>query len=289
MTRVAVTGYASLDHVAILEGVPAPGRTTTIVERPVDGWPRLGGSPAYVAAALVSGGVSDVYPVSWVGDDAAGICYREELAKRKIPNDGVEAVAGARTAVAVMAYEPAGGCVCLYHPGLPANLSLSQAQTRLLADADWLCVTIGPPCATTAALDAIGSTARVAWVVKNDQRSLPPELAARLAGKADLICYSQAESDFVEAAVAASGRSSPGRLLIETRGRSGAVVRTGDAEQFVSAEPVIASDPTGAGDTFAGGLLAAIVNGESDIIAAVAAGHCAARALLEGRAKSGSA
>jgi len=266
--------------------VPQPGRTTTIVERPADGWPRLGGSPAYVAAALVSGGVFEAHPVSWVGDDAAGTAYREQLAKLKISGDGVEAVPGARTPVAVMAYEPSGGCVCLYHPGLPAGLSLSPAQRRLVAAADWLCVTIGPPGATAAALDATAPAAGVAWVVKHDPRSLPPELAARLAGRADLICCSQAERSFVEAAIATSNSSAAGRLLIETRGRSGALVRAGEAERFVAAEPITAADPTGAGDTFAGGVLAAIVNGEADIIAAVESGHRAARALLEGRANS---
>jgi ribokinase len=286
MTRVAVTGYASLDHVAVLDGVPEPGRTTTILDRPADAWPRLGGSPAYVAAALVSGGVFDTHPVSWVGGDAAGISYREQLAERKIPNDGVEAVAGARTPAAVMAYEPSGGCICLYHPGLPADLSLSQAQRRLVAAADWLCITIGPPGATAAALDVVDPKAKVAWVVKHDPRSLPPELAARLAGSADLICYSAAERSFVEAATLKSGRSSPGQLLIETRGRSGAVVRVDGSERFITAEPVTASDPTGAGDTFAGGVLAAIVKGEPDIVAAVEAGHRAASALLKGRAKS---
>jgi ribokinase len=75
-------------------------------------------------------------------------------------------------------------------------------------------------------------------------------------------------------------------MLIETHGRSGALVKAGGVEHFVSAEPIVASDPTGAGDTFAGGVLAAIVNGEADIITAVQAGHRAARALLERRGKS---
>ena len=59
MTKIAITGYASLDHVAILNGAPEAGRTTTILRRPGDAWPRLGGSPAYVAAALVASGVPD--------------------------------------------------------------------------------------------------------------------------------------------------------------------------------------------------------------------------------------
>jgi ribokinase len=39
-------------------------------------------------------------------------------------------------------------------------------------------------------------------------------------------------------------------------------------------------DPTGAGDTFAGGVIAAIMKGETDLEAIGQAGNAAARALL---------
>ena len=55
---IVVTGYASLDYAVRLDRPPRPDPTATILSRP-DEWPRLGGSPAYVAAALVEGGVRD--------------------------------------------------------------------------------------------------------------------------------------------------------------------------------------------------------------------------------------
>jgi len=283
VTKVVITGYASLDHVVMLDGVPQPGRTTTIIERPADAWPRLGGSPSYVAAALVENGVSDAFPVSWIGDDEAGSAYRGQLAALRIPHNGVVAVAGARTPIAILAYEPLGGCVCLYHPGMPKDLTLSDSQRKLIAAADWLCVTIGPPGATEAALDALAPTASVAWVVKHDPRAMSPALAARLAAHADLICFSQAERAFVPQALAASVGPRRSQLLIETRGRSGAVLTCDGGQHFVPTTPIVAEDPTGAGDTFAGGVLAALVKGEANAIGAVEAGHCAARALLEKR------
>jgi ribokinase len=283
VTKVVITGYASLDHVAMLDGVPQPGQTTTILQRPVDAWPRLGGSPAYVAAALVDNGVVSAFPVSWVGNDEDGTAYREQLSKRRIAHLGVEAVAGALTPIAILAYEPTGGCICLYHPGMPKDLTLSVSQRKLVAEADWLCVTIGPPKATEAALDALAPTAGLAWVVKHDPRSQPPQLAARLAANANLICFSQAERGFVDEALAASGGPAQKQLLIETRGRSGALVKGGGSEHFVAAAPVATDDPTGAGDSFAGGVLAALVNDEANLIAIVEAGHRAARRLLEAR------
>jgi ribokinase len=52
MSGIGITGYASLDHVIVLDGDIRPGRTTTILSRPEKAWPRLGGGPAYVAQAV---------------------------------------------------------------------------------------------------------------------------------------------------------------------------------------------------------------------------------------------
>jgi len=281
--RIAITGYASLDHVAMLDGTPRAGRTTTILDRPNHAWPRLGGSPAYVAAALVANGVPRASPVSWIGDDEQGAAYRAQLAAHGIPDTGLEVVAGARTPVAILAYEPDGGCICLYHPGMPKGLGLSVAQMAMLAAADWACVTIGPPAATEAVLGAIAPETKLAWVVKHDPRAMSPDLAARFAARADLICHSLAEADFLAHALGAGGPLRPGQIVIETHGRSGAAFRRNGRTDFVQTEPLAVSDPTGAGDTFAGGVLAALATGETDPVAVVQAGHRAARALLETR------
>lgn len=283
--RIAVTGYASLDHVAMLDGVPRPGRTTTILERSENAWPRLGGSPAYVAAALVANGVAGTFPVSWIGDDAAAAAYLAQLAEKGIPDDGVVAVRGARTPIAILAYEPDGGCLCLYDPGISAKQTLSDIQRGLIAGADWVCVTVGPPDATAAALETIGPATKLAWVVKHDPRALSPQLAARLAARADLICCSQAESAFVQGTLASEAPRAD-QMLIETHGRSGAAFACRGKTGFVPAGPIPVSDPTGAGDSFAGGVLAALAKGETDMASIVEAGHRAAAALLATRRKA---
>ncbi|MEX0404425.1 carbohydrate kinase family protein [Aquibium sp. LZ166] len=280
---VAITGYASLDHVAMLDSVPTPGRTSTIVSRSEDAWPRLGGSPAYVAAALVAGGIVNAVPVSWVGDDQAGEHYVEQLRSRHIPTGGVEIVSGARTPMAILAYDPHGGCSCLYEPGMPADLTLSAAQTRLIVEAGWLCVTIGPIGATKAALEALRPETKLAWIVKNDPRALPPDLASRLALRADLVFHSQAEKGFLATAHAGASNIRAGQIVLETQGRGGAVLKRNGVMTSVSTSPIECSDPTGAGDTFAGGVIAALAKGETDMRAVVEAGHRAAGALLGAR------
>lgn len=279
---IAISGYASLDHVAMLDGVPRPGRTTTILDRPENAWPRLGGGPAYVAAALVASGIAEAYPVSWIGDDEAGDTYRLQLEQGRIPNDGLAVVKGARTPVSILAYEPDGGCLCLYDPGMPKGLTLSDAQKKLIGRADWVCIMVGPPEATSAVLEAIPSETKLAWVVKHDPRAMSVALAQKLAHRADLICCSQAEHAFVDEILPPAGLRG-GQTLIETQGSRGAALTQGGATILVATTPITVSDPTGAGDTFAGGVLAALAGGETNPTKVLQAGHRAAAALLGGR------
>ncbi len=272
--KVVVTGYASLDYAVRLDRAPEPDRTTTVVSRAAQ-FPRLGGSPAYVAAAIAASG-GDATPVTWVGDDGEGQRYRTELRARGVVSHGVGTRAG-RTPVCILAYEPSGGCHCLYHPSLPEPIALDDAQRDLVSAADRLCVTVGPEQATREALKLLRPDAKLIWAVKADARAVPPDLAAALARRADVVVASRGERGFVSDAFArAGGRSAP--LRIETRGSEGVAILRDGAETLVPAEPVEADDTTGSGDTFLGGFLAAWKGDEVEL--AVASGILAARSLL---------
>jgi ribokinase len=277
MTRVVITGYASLDHVALLDGAPTPGTTTRILRRPAQAWPRAGGSPAYVAAALVAGGIADAAPVSWIGDDVASEAYRAALREHGVRDDGVANVAGGRTPIAILGYAPDGGCVCLYHASLPEPLALTPHQATLLESAEWICLTVGPPALTDRVLDL--EPPHLAWVVKHDARALSPAQAVRLARRADLICFSHAETEFL-------GGLSDVRdncVVIETHGARGAAVRWHNEQIALPAIPVPADDPTGAGDTLVGGMLAQLIAKPDDPVGALRAGMEAAATLLRRR------
>jgi len=282
--RVAVVGYASLDYVVRLDSAPAPDRTSTILSRAAQ-WPRLGGSPAYVAEALVAGGGAEAIPISWVGDDREGERYRASLAERGVSVSGVGVRPG-RTPICILAYEPDGGCHCLYDPGLRTAAELDEGQRALIAAAEAVCITVGPARATREALALAQASSPVAWVVKADPRAVPDDLAAALAARADAIIFSRGEAEFVDLA----GGQALARpcVRIETRGASEVAIRQNGGIHVVPVEAVETDDPTGAGDTFAGGFLAAWLSSADPHVAAKA-GAAAARAMLVGRARSAGA
>ncbi|MBL0373853.1 carbohydrate kinase family protein [Rhizobium sp. KVB221] len=282
MTGIAISGYASLDHVIVLDGDVRPGRTTTILSRPESAWPRLGGGPAYVAQAIAKDYQGPVHPVSWIGTDAPGEVYLGQLADIGISRDGMAKVEGARTPISVLAYEPTGDCACLYHPGLPDGIGLTEQQKTLVASAEWVCIAIGPKIVTDQILDMIRPDQKLAWIVKDDPRAITPEQTARLVSRADLIFCNGRERSFLESARTTS-HAREGQTIVETQGRRGAVFLCNGQSTFVAAEPVDVTDPTGAGDTFAGGVIAAIMKGETELEAIGRAGNAAARALLLNR------
>jgi ribokinase len=281
--KVAVVGYASLDYVVRLDTAPRPDRTSTILSRAAD-WPRLGGAPAYVAAALAAGGVGDATAVSWVGDDREGERYRASLAERGLSAEGIGLRPG-RTPVCILAYEPDGGCHCLYDPGLRRQPEMDQRQRTLIAAAQALCITVGPAGATREALALARADASVAWVVKADPRAVPRDLADALAARADLIIFSRGEAAFIEDALERANNAIRPPVVVETRGRREVALRQGGEIDVVPVDPIEIDDPTGAGDTFAGGFLAARLTG-ADPTTALREGVAAARAMLAERSRS---
>jgi ribokinase len=280
MSRIAITGYASLDHVIVLDGDVKPGRTTTILSRSVKSWPRLGGGPAYMALAVHGGYPGAAVPVSWIGEDELGNNYVRQLADQGISGAGMATVDGARTPIAVLAYDQAGDCACLYDPGLPSGIGLDAAQRHLIETSDWVGVTIGPLAVTDHLLAMLRNDQKLAWVVKNDPKAITPAQSAALFERADLVFCNGRERAFLEEARASGRAPRAGQIIVETQGRRGALFLRGEESRFAAAEPVEVTDPTGAGDTFAGGVIAAIMKGETDLEAIGRAGNAAARALL---------
>jgi ribokinase len=280
MMSFVVTGYASLDHVIVLDSDVRPGRTSTIVSRPEKAWPRLGGGPAYVAQAVSVHHDGLVAPISWIGDDVPGQTYLSQLSERGLSVAGMAKIEGARTPIAILAYDPQGDGAVLYDPGLPPGIGLTDGQRLLITEADWIGITIGPKVVTDQVLSLIRDDQKLAWVVKNDPRAITPEQTAALAARADLIFCNGRERAFLESARDAGRAIRDNQLIVETQGRRGAVFLQNGDSHFVAAEPLDVTDPTGAGDTFAGGVLAAIMNGETDLDTIGLAGQTAARALL---------
>ncbi len=113
--------------------------------------------------------------------------------------------------------------------------------------------------------------------------SVDPASAAYLSGTPFLewtagasVCFPNED----EVEVLGDGMADSYEVVVVKRGADGArVVRRGAAPIDVPAEPVDAVDPTGAGDAFAAGYLAALLWGEDDAACARAAARAAAEAV----------
>jgi ribokinase len=200
------------------------------------------------------------------------------LRLRGVETEGVRARLG-RTPICVLAYQPDGGCVCLYDPGLDPAPTLDDDQRALICAADVLCLTVGPTQATREALALARPEAKVVWAVKADPRATPPDLAAALIARADIVAYSRGEVGFV----AAAGATRRDAVRIETLGAEGVALFHAGAETRVAAEPISCEDATGAGDTWLGGFLAAYCVRNETLVASARSGGESVCALFTAR------
>ena len=264
---MVVAGFATLDYVVRVEG-DFTGRGTKLMRETA--WPRAGGAALFASAALMRAGVAAA-PLTWIGDDADGEAYLAACGSRA----GVAVMPGAPSTRCLLIYNADGTYGCLLRPG-PA--ALTDAQLRLASEAEWLVIAAGPPEITARLLDVEGP--RLAWIAKDDPACFPSGLVARLTARAEVIFCNAGERAWLEAGRA--GPAPPGQLLLETRGADGVRVEAGGEVFDLPVEPLTVDDATGAGDTFAGAALAALITGGSPR-AAAEAGIAAAHALLAAR------
>lgn len=256
--RISVVGYASLDHKFAAASFAGAGRTTLVGDRLHGEQPELGAVSYFALEASRHEASVDV--VTWVGDDDLGRHFHDSLLAAGVGIEGLQRK-GSRSPASYMFYPVDGEPVTFFDPG-DIDLSLTEKQREVVRRADVVVLMIGPPGALAAALDEVRSDALVCWVLKADPGSMPPEFATRLAERADLITFSSAEAEFLRAhcGLATDTIVRPGRLVVKTRGADGVSFSTGaswrDCRPPRTARP---RDVTGAGDTFAGGLVARYV------------------------------
>ena len=281
MTKVVVIGYASIDFPAVLDGFFASDRTVMIKRRPADAFPRPGGCPLYVARPIAAEDIP-VSIVTWVGADHHGELFTSWTEQDGVGVEGIATIEPGDTPVCFMIYQQDGSCGCLFDPGMLGQESLTEKQNALIAGADLLCVTVGPPDIARQALALVADQCKVAWVMKNDPLSFPKELRVALASRADYIFCNRQEREWVDEALAETqSRRQP--IIIETAGGDAVMAQRNNDAVRVEVEPLSFDDASGAGDTLAGGCLAAIVAGESDLRSVVSSGINAAGSLLRDR------
>jgi ribokinase len=284
MTRIVVIGYASIDHVVQLNGPPVPNRTTIITSRPAETWPRLGGSPPYIVGAMLRAGFTSAAIITWVGKDEQGNWYIQAMQDAGLPTEGVARTLPGRSPICIMAYDPSGASYCLYEALGSRGVTLDASQLKVIDSADWICLCAQPQTASRSALARLKPDQKLIWAVKGDPDAFPPDLRRDLAARADLIVHSRGERPFVEPALGEAGPGRPGRIIVETRGPEGVRIIVAGKTISVPTEKIAVADPTGAGDTFLGGLIASLIQKPDDPVAAIRAGETAARMMLVKRA-----
>lgn len=280
MTQLAVTGYASLDFAFSLAGRIEGDRTTLISHRNPSAWPRIGGCPAYVAMAVAAQG-GEAAPVSWVGDDQGGNAYISGLDAAGADTAGVARLTGRATPTAILAYQSDGSCACLFDPVFSGDETLTDGQREVIAAATHLCVSVGPPQLMQAILECRSQVARLYWILKNDTHCFTPTICQALSGSADVIFCSAPERHL-------AGDISGDAILIETRGAGELRIEQSGSSHVLPVDKINIQDTTGAGDSLAGGYIAAEMSGVTDPCMAAGLGIKSARGLLRQRAKGGS-
>ncbi len=283
MARVAIIGLATLDYVLTTEHpIRGPGTVAANVLIQ-NAWPRAGGAALYVARRMVAAGHS-AWPIVSTGIGANGRAYRDACAACGANLDGVTQVEGSKTPCCLLIYHDDGGYTCLLDAGTAAASELSVDQIALLAAADLVVIAAANPNCVGVALDQLGFDQRIAWIAKNDPACFPTDLCERLMRRADLIFCNASELHMVEPFL---DHARPTMILFETRGAAGVRVRENGIDQFVKAIPVAVHDATGAGDTFAGEVLASMIDGAFDPLSAARRGVYRARELLAERMLTG--
>ncbi|MBA3875516.1 MAG: hypothetical protein C0498_01040 [Anaerolinea sp.] len=261
-----VSGYASLDE-AFRASHHAGGGETAILRGPVHPTAGRGGCGPNAALALARLGLRSGL-VTWLGDDPDGRAYFDHLRAAGVDLTGVE-VGHGRSPRSLLIYDPDGAAACYFHPSRSAEQRLSQALRAQLAEVGWLAITVGPASVTQSLLDAAAPDTRLAWNVKADRAAFPPELVRRLI-RSEVVCLNEAELAFVARQVG-NGFAASSEALVDvgagcvalTMGRRGYRLVSRDEQLTETVEPIEASDPTGAGDAFFAGFLAALIRGAS--------------------------
>jgi sugar/nucleoside kinase (ribokinase family) len=233
------------------------------------------GAPANAADAAARMGGAVTF-IGSVGDDPFGKLFRDRMARDGIESSRIATVADATTGTAFVAYVSDGSRRFVFHLGAAGGFQSWQCQPEDLAGVRYVHITGSSVAFNTTWQIACLNVAK--WAKENGAKvSLDPNIRAELAGSGRLAIAKIAEwCDVLLPSVGEAGLlldcdddaacrayAARGKLVVQKRGRSGA--RVFEADGSTRDVPTIAVeevDPTGAGDAFAGALLAGLQRGD---------------------------
>jgi ribokinase len=276
MSRVAILGTATADQVFRTDAPFEPGETIAV--RRITS-PRAGGAPFYTGAALTPGG-HEALPVFDLGGDADGAMILDACRGAGMSTEAIVIQPAGSTPACLLVYAADGRDLCLFDPGRLASDALGDAQALAVERADLVVISAAAASRVERVLDHLRPAQRLAWIFKHDPHCFPDALCRRLMQRADIVFHNRAEAAAVEGAISLAG---PDLLRIQTLGGDGVRVSRGGDTIDLPAEPLVLADPTGAGDTFAGHMLGALLEKVDPVEAVRTAISATARFLIEHR------
>jgi ribokinase len=277
--EVVVIGSLNMDLVARAARLPLPGETVA-----GDSFTTVpGGKGANQAVAAARLGARTAM-VGCVGDDAFGARLVGGLEADAIDVGAVRRVAGTSSGVALIVVDGAGRNGIVVVPGANGQLGPGDvdAAEPLIAAARIVVLQLEIPLATVQhAVRRARALGKLVVLNPAPARALPAELIAAV----DFVVPNELEAatltgipvvtpaDAIEAGRRL--RAAGAATVLVTLGAQGVVTVSPDGERHDPAPHVDAVDTTAAGDTFIGGLCAALVGGRA-LADAVAYGQAAA-------------
>ncbi|MFN3953886.1 MAG: ribokinase [Pararhodobacter sp.] len=245
-------GSINIDHVYRVPHLPLPGETLA-----VDGYHRgLGGKGANQSVAALRAGAKVVH-IGAIGADDTWIA--DQLGAHGLSLEAIARVPAA-TGHAVIAVDPAGENSILIHPGANRAQSPEMIARALLAAGpdDSLMLQNETSHQSLAARAARARGSRVFYSAAPFE--LPPLL--EVLGHATHLLLNALEAEALMRETGTALRDLPVEAVVVTRGAAGAEwIGDGAAPLFVPAFKVQPVDTTGAGDCFAGSLVAGLDRG----------------------------
>lgn len=269
-----------------------PGECLVIQHRGAarDPAPQASGAPAIAAWVAARLGTPTAF-VGGVGDDSDGELIRSRLVAAGLPPHSIVTKAGRPTATAYVEYFADGTRAFEFHVAGSATTEIAPADLADLPEqAQWVhvsgsAVLFGGSLADTA-IEAVhrgraaGATVSIDPNLR-DELDDPVQRAAlrELCLFADVLFPSEDELERLD--LDAEQLVSRGVTICQTMAHDGARIRHGDFDQTVAAvaRPDDVVDPDGAGDTFAGCVIAARLQGADWLAAVSAASVLVARAI----------
>jgi len=264
--RVAVVGSLNMDLVARAPRLPQPGETLTGSDFMTAAGGK-GGNQAVAAARLGA----RVAMVGRVGADAYGTQLKHGLQAEGIDCRGVETCADTPTGVALIVVDDASQNAIVVVAGSNGQLSDADVARHadVLAQADVILCQLEVPLATVKA--TLDLARRLGKRVLLNPAPVAGPLGADWLGAADFLVPNELEAAAltglpivtVDDAIGAGREllARGARHVIITLGARGVVAVSPEAAQHYPARVTDAIDTTAAGDTFLGGLAAALARG----------------------------